>query len=255
MKKTVIFSLAAMMLMFCLVSTVSADEEKIVYQDEVSDFTRYGETTGHEQDMDIISVTCDDSDFPVVLELTVSGSIITSYESGGGSNKYVVLLDLDGDESLAEMSFQLDGTGIMTIFTSDGRSFPYDKDGFRIAGSKLIIMVDYSYFGSFDRVSDLAASSLQRFDSPSTTVVDSVNYLFGEDNEPFEREPATVDDDDISDDDAVNDIPDDDDSNETSGPSLLLVASSLIISMMLGGRKRRGRGTPWMGDEKDLSPA
>jgi len=212
--------------------TASAADEIIIYTDGESDFARYGATTGHEADMDIVSLTCDDSTYPFVVELTVSGTITSSYGSGGGVNKYVVLLDLNGDESKAEMSFELETDGTLTIYTQDGRNFTYPGDQYTIAGSKLSIRIDYSYLGNFERVSDIAASTLQRFDNPSTTVTDSVNYLFGEDNKPFPRQgPAdddvTTDDDTTDDDNTDDDTTDDDD--DSPGPSMVLIVLSISI--------------------------
>lgn len=240
MWRTASFLIASTMVLFLLPMQASAYETIITYDDEGSDFIRYGEATGHEDDIDILKVTCDDSSFPIVVELTVKGTITGSY-GAGETNKYVILLDLDGDESLAELSFQLNESGSITIYTGD-RSFLYPEEDYTISGSKMTLHIDYSYMGNYEKVSDLAVSTLQSFSSSQITVTDSVNYLFGEDNEPFPRgelpDDDTTTDNDSSDDDEK---PVDDDDEETPGFPITLVAAAAIISVVLITRKRKNQ--------------
>ncbi|MBN1540048.1 MAG: hypothetical protein JW939_07875 [Candidatus Thermoplasmatota archaeon] len=233
------FLIASTLVMFLLPIHTLAQETIITYEDEGSDFIRYGDATGHEDDIDILKVTCDDSSFPIVVEMTVKGTVTGSY-GDGGTNKYVILLDLDGDESLAELSFQLNESGHVTIYTED-RSFPYPEEDYTISGSKMTIRIDYSYMGNYEKVSDLAVSTLQRFSSPAITVTDSLNYLFGEDNAPFPRGDPPDDDITTDDDSTDDDEQSVDDDDKTPGFSIAIAIFAAFVSVVLMTRKRKDR--------------
>jgi len=244
MKRTVLSVAASVMLLSILTVPVSAQSEVMEYIDPDTDFIRYGPQTGREDDVDILSLTCDDSTFPVVIVLTVKGAITKSYGEDIGSNKYIIAIDLDGDESQGEIGLQLTGDEGMTIQT-DERIIPFSEDKYTIQGSTLTVRIDYAYFGSYEKVSDLTASSLQYFKQTDTSVSDSVNYIFGDDDKPYDRSSQDDDittDDDVSDDDTTDDDKDDDDNSDdddSPGYSLALLSVAILCAIIFVGRLRR----------------
>ena len=79
------------------------------YTDPEGDLLVLGDATGHEDDIDIISVEVDQSAFPsVTVTITVKGTITANYEEDE-NNYYGFGLDLDGDETKAEVSVQVTG--------------------------------------------------------------------------------------------------------------------------------------------------
>jgi hypothetical protein len=134
----------------------------------------------------------------------------------------------------------------MTIQT-DERVIPYSADKYTIQGSTLTIRIDYAYFGSYEKVSDFTASTLQYFNNTQSSVSDSVNYIFGDDNKPYDRNPQDDDittDDDISDDDAADDDTVDDDTSDDDdspgfSPFLFLVSIAFISTVIFIARSRR----------------
>ncbi|MGA1848450.1 MAG: hypothetical protein ACMUHB_03830 [Thermoplasmatota archaeon] len=243
MNRIFLSAAASILLLSVIIIPASAQNEVMEYTDPDKDWIRYGTETGREDDVDIISLSCDDSTFPVVITLTVRGTITRSYGEDVGSNKYVIAIDLDGDESKGEIGLQLSGDQGMTIQT-DERIIPYSQDKYTIQGSMLTVRIDYAYFGNYEKVSDFTGSTLQYFNNTQSSVSDSVNYIFGGDNKPYDRTPPDDDittDDDVSDDDTTDDDTADDDSSDddSPAPSFLVISVAILSAVLFLGRLRR----------------
>jgi hypothetical protein len=245
MKKILLSVFASFLLLSMILAHAAGQEEVMEYKDPETDFIRHGPETGREDDVDILSITCDDSTFPVVLVLTVKGTITKTYGEDIGSNNYVMAIDLDGDESQGEVGLQLIGGEGMTIHTDD-RTIPFPEEKYTIQGSTLTVQVDFAYFGNYEKVSDFTASTLQHFTQLDSSVSDSVNYIFGGDDKPYDRGTYDDDittDDDISDDDAADDDTNDDDAvtddDDSPAVPLILTVITVLSAALLIGRYRK----------------
>ncbi len=205
------------------------------YEDEEEDLFVLGESTGHEDDVDILSLTCDRSSYPVVLVMTVKGEITADYGENG-TNNYVFSIDLDGDEDTAEIGVQMTGVNsgndqFFTVNTPE-KIVLLDEDHYTISGSTITVYIDQTHFNGADEVLDISGTALQIFDS--STVTDLINNKFGEDDKPYGYEEPTTDDDDENPD--GNETDDDEDS---PGFSLILISLSAILVAIFIGRSRK----------------
>ena len=236
MKSIMLIAITAGLIMITLgLSTVVGNDNNMLYEDEEGDLIVFGESTGHEDDVDILSLTCDRSSYPVVLVMTVKGEITADYGENG-TNNYVFSIDLDGDEDTAEIGVQMTGINsgndqFFTVSTPENIVL-LDEDHYIISGSTITVYIEQTHFGGADEVLDISGTTLQMFDS--TSVTDPINYNFGEDDKPYGYEEPTTDDDDEKPD--GNETDDDED---TPGFSIILISASAVLVAIFMGRSRK----------------
>jgi hypothetical protein len=219
---------------------VSGTPDQMEYTDPEGDLLVLGDPTGHEDDIDIVSVTVDQSSFPsVTVTITVKGTITANYDNEGENNYYGFGLDLDGDEDKAEVSVQVTGgdegkDSFITI--ADHTSLrPLNAGEYVISGSTFTVNVPAAYCMNYTEVLDFTARASNSF--PGSNIIDAVNDLFGEDDKPYGYEEPADDDDTEPDDDDTEPADDDDDS--TPGFSLALILLSVIAAGILITRVRK----------------
>ena len=236
MKSIMLIAITAGLILITLgLSTVVGNDNNILYEDEEGDLIVFGESTGHEDDVDILSLTCDRSSFPVVLVMTVKGEITADYGENG-TNNYVFSIDLDGDEDTAEIGVQMTGVNsgndqFFTVSTPENIVL-LDEDHYIISGSTITVYIEQTHFGGADEVLDISGTTLQMFDS--TSVTDPINYKFGEDDKPYGYEEPTTDDDD-----ETPDGNETDDDEDTPGFSIILISASAVLVAIFIGRSRK----------------
>ena len=236
MKSIMLIAITAGLILITLgLSTVVGNDNNMSYEDEEGDPIVFGESTGHEDDVDILSLTCDRSSFPVVLVMTVKGEITADYGENG-TNNYVFSIDLDGDEDTAEIGVQMTGVNsgndqFFTVSTPENIVL-LDEDHYIISGSTITVYIEQTHFGGADEVLDISGTTLQMFDS--TSVTDPINYKFGEDDKPYGYEEPTTDDDD-----ETPDGNETDDDEDTPGFSIILISVSAILVAIFIGRSRK----------------
>ena len=230
---------AIAILLFC--STVSgATPDEMEYTDEEGDLLVLGESTGYENDVDILSVEVDQSAFPqVIIKMTVKGNIVGKYEMEDSHNWYGFGLDLGGDEETDVIGIQLtgqdEGKDSFVTINTEASIAPLTEGEYVISGSTFTVNIPPSYFAGFDEVKDFTGTTGQGF--PDATITDGVNYLFGEDQKPYGyTEPA---DDDTDDDDTTDDDTADDDDDDSPGFTVLLALSAFAVSVVIITRKRK----------------
>ena len=222
---------------------VSGTPDQMEYTDPEGDLLVLGDPTGHEDDIDIVSVTVDQSSFPsVTVTITVKGIITANYEEEGENNYYGFGLDLDGDEEKAEVSVQVTGgdegkDSFITI--ADLTSLrPLNEGEYVMSGSTLTVYVPATYCMNYTEVVDFTAKASNAF--PDSNIIDAVNDLFGEDDLPYGHEEPDDDDDDTAPADDDDDTePDDDDDDSTPGFSFALISISIITAGILITRFRK----------------
>ncbi|MCK5772583.1 MAG: hypothetical protein KAH57_02240 [Thermoplasmata archaeon] len=236
MKSMMLIAITAGLIMITLgLSNVIGNDDDMLYEDEEEDLFVIGESTGHEDDVDILSLTCDRSSDPVALVMTVKGEITAEYGENG-TNNYVFSIDLDGDEDTAEIGVQMTGvnSGNDQFFTAitPENTILLDEDHYTISGSTVTVYIDQTHFGEASEVLDISGTTLQMFNS--STVMDQINNKFGEDDTPYGYEEPTADDDD-----ETPDGNETDDDEDTPGLSIILISASAILVAMFIGRSRK----------------
>ena len=233
-------ALAFVILASCSV-VVTATPDQMEYTDEEGDLLMLGDPTGYEDDIDIVSVTVDQSLFPiVVVKITVKGNIVAKYDEEDQHNWYGFGLDLDGDEDVAEVGVQFtgpdEGKDSFVTVNNQTKIDPLTEGQYTISGSTFTVTVPIEYCAAYSEVKDFTARASQGF--PGTSVSDAVNDLFGEDDKPYGyEEPA--DDDDTTDDDTTDDDTSDDDDDDSPGFTILLAISAFAVSVVIITRKRK----------------
>jgi hypothetical protein len=238
----------AIIFMLIMVRGATATPDQMEYTDEEGDLLVLSDPTGHEDDVDMVSMSVDQSSRPVVVKITVKGQIKANY-GAEQSNNIQFILDLDGDFSQGEVQVTMDGSeegdeGFMTLMTNEA-FVPLTEGDYTLSGSTLTVNIPISYVGAGDEVQDFAASTVQGF--PGTSIMDTVNWEFGEDDAAYgegSSDDDTADDDitddDTSDDDAADDdTSDDDDDDDSPGFTLLLSLASVMAAAVLLGRFRK----------------
>jgi hypothetical protein len=237
----------AFILVLIMVQWVSATPDQMEYTDEEGDLLVLGDPTGHEDDVDMVSMTVDQSSRPVVVKITMKGQVTANY-GVEQSNNIQFILDLDGDYNQGEVQVTMDGSEegddeFMTLMTLEA-FIPLTEGDYSISGSTLTVNIPVAYVGVEDEVMDFAASTIQGF--PGTSVADTINWEFGEDNAAYGEGSSDDDtsdddttDDDTSDDDTSDDDSSDDDDDDSPGFSMLLSLVSVIAAAVLIGRFRR----------------
>jgi hypothetical protein len=233
-RKTLIATASGMALLLIWLIPASGTPDQMEYTDPEGDLLVLGDPTGHEDDIDIVSVTVDQSSFPsVVVTITVKGIITANYEGEDENNYYGFGLDLDGDEAKAEVSVQVTGgdegkDSFVTI--ADLTSLrPLNAGEYAISGSTFTVYVPATYCLNYTEVVDFTAKASNSF--PDSNIIDAVNDLFGEDGLPYGHEDADDDDDTEPTDDDDDTEPDDDDDDDDSTPGFPL---SLILLSVIG---------------------
>lgn len=236
MLRKISITAGAILFMLLMVQGASATPDRMEYTDEEQDLLVLGDPTGHEDDVDIVSMTVDQSSRPVVVVITVKGQLTANY-GVEQSNNIQFILDLDGDYSVGEVQVALDGSeegddDFVTLMTNEA-FVPLTGGDYTKSGSTFTVSIPLSYVGVEDEIQDFAASTIQGF--PGTSVSDTVNYEFGNDDLAYGE---TAPDDDTTDDDTS-----DDDSQETDedspGFSMLLSLASVMAVAVLLGRFRK----------------
>ncbi|MEA3559075.1 MAG: hypothetical protein U9R75_07475 [Candidatus Thermoplasmatota archaeon] len=219
----------AVLLLGSNMMSANGDEDPWSYQDEENDVLVLGQNSSFEDDIDIVSLTCDASGDPIVLTMTVVGNIVAEYGENG-TNNYVIALDLDGDEEEAEVGVQFTGAdadkeAYVTIITSDDIEYLSESE-YEISGSMITVRIARGYLGEYEDVLDFTATNLQIMNTGTGT--DAVNFDFGEDNKPYDdSSPA---DDDTGDDDTSDD---DDTEDEGSTEKDSICGSAFLLSIAL----------------------
>jgi hypothetical protein len=231
------------LLMICMMPA-SGTPDQMEYSDEEGDLLVLMDPTGYEDDVDIVSVSVDQSSFPVVVvTITVKGNIIGEYEEGK-HNWYGFGLDLDGDEDKAEVGVQLTGPdeGKEAYVSINNQTMieALSVGEYVISGSTFTVNVPVKYCSDHSEVKDFTATATQGF--PGTSITDTVNGLFNEDDKPYGYvEPADDDDDDTTpvDDDDDTSPDDDDDDSSTPGFSFALITLSVLFTGIFLSRFRK----------------
>ncbi len=236
MKSMMLIAITAGLIMITLgLSNVIGNDDDMLYWDGKGDLLLQGESTGHEDDVDILSLSCDRSSYPVVLVMTVKGQITAEYGENG-TNNYVFFIDLDGDEDTAEIGIQMTGinSGNDQFFTANTpeNTILLDEDHYTISGSTVTVYIDQTHFNGADEVLDISGTTLQMFDS--STVMDQINNKFGEDDRPYGYGEPTADDDD-----ETPERNETDDDEDTPGFSIILISVSVILIAIFIGRSRK----------------
>jgi hypothetical protein len=238
MRKSMLIAVS-MMAVLLISMTASGNGEIWSYDDESGDVQFTMSDTGHGDDIDVVSLTLDQSGDPLILTLTVVGDITGEYGEDGedGYNSYVLGLDLDGDEDYAEINVKIMGIyyGEETYITISSPTAiePIGDDNYTISGSTFTARINRGYMGSFTSVLDFTGSLTQTMGI--NTGFDYINYNFGDDDKPYDDGSSGDDDDDDTTDDDTGDDTDDEEEetdNELCG-SILLFPIGILLSSLI----------------------
>lgn len=235
------FIAAGMIAVLLISMTVWGEDNIWSYDDESGDVQFTMSDTDHGDDIDLVSLTLDQSGDPLILTMTVVGDVTGEYGEDGseGYNSYTLGLDLDGDEDYAEINVKIMGLyygeeSYITI-SSPVAIEPIGDDNYTISGSTFTARIDRSYLGSYSSVLDFTGSNLQTMGI--NTGFDYINYNFGGDDEPYDDGSSgddDTDDDDTTDDDTGDDTDDEEEEtdNELCG-SILLFPIGILLSSII----------------------
>lgn len=200
MKKILIgFILAGLMISLLSLMPVTAAEDIISHDDAAGDIENEGFEGGPEGSVDITSVSVDQSSDPVIIELSVSGTI----DYNNSEYMFDYQISLNQDENLdPEVDITINPFAPSVLIDEMGGifSFPYSGQG----TDTLTIELTKAQIGADAKpILDVEAyASVARLSSPYGTIEDWVNDGFGGGTE--------TDDDDTTDDDDWPGFDDDD---------------------------------------------
>ena len=76
MRRNILISIAVALIFIAVcITNVNGTPDQMEYTDEEGDTLAIGDPTGHEDDVDMISLTVDQSSIPIVVTITVKGLI------------------------------------------------------------------------------------------------------------------------------------------------------------------------------------